>query len=155
MKKTKFTVIDALIILLVILVGAVAILKLAPGLFTAEEKQKVCFAVTATGVDEGISNVVEIGEEVSVSFSEKAYATVTGVSEKPHEESEFNKNTGKYVSQEIDGECDVTVLLECDAVITDTEIQNGEVAVRVGNEMPVRGKGYTIKGYVVDVYEAE
>lgn len=155
MKKSKFTVIDAAIILVVAAVCAVAALKLAPGMFDSEDKKKVEFAVMISSADSGISEAVGIGDEVSISFSEKAYATVTGVTEVPHKESEFNQNSGKYVTQEVEGKSDVTVTLECDASVSDTEIANGEVPVRVGSEMPVRGKGYTLKGYVIDVNEAE
>ena len=42
---------------------------------------------------------------------------------------------------------------ECDAVITDTEMKNGNVAIRVGDIMPVCGKGYTISGYIVEAEE--
>lgn len=151
MKKSKFTIIDALIILIILAVVAVGVLKLAPGIMSGGKKEKVKFTVMVNKADEGISKVVGIGDEVSISFSEKAYAVVTGVSEKEHIESEFNQNTGKYVSQPVEGKCDVIINLECNASISDTEIANGEVPVRVGSEMPVRGKGYTFKGYVVEV----
>lgn len=151
MKKSRFTVIDALIIVLVLAAGAAAILKLAPGLLLGKEKSRVEFTVMVNKADEGVSSIINIGDEVSISFSEKAYAKVTKVSEEEHIESEFSPSTGRYVSNAVEGKCDVLITLECDASISDTEIANGEVPIRVGSEMPVRGKGYTLKGYVIDV----
>lgn len=151
MKKSRFTFIDAIIILLIIAVGAVAVIKIVPGISAGGEKGRVKFSVLVSEADEGVSNIITIGDEVSISFSEKAFATVTGVSEKEHIKNDFNQNTGKYVSQIVEGKSDVIIDLECSADISDTEIANGQVPVRVGSEMPVRGKGYTLKGYVIDV----
>ena len=151
MKKSRFTFIDAIIILVILAAGAAAVIKFAPGILSGGEKSTVSFSVMVSEADEGVSRVIRIGDEVSISFSEKAYAKVTGVSEKEHIESEFNQNTGKYVSQKVEGKSDVIINLECDADISDTEIANGAVPIRVGSEMPVRGKGYTLKGYVIEV----
>lgn len=151
MKKSRFTFIDAIIILLILAAGAVAVIKIMPGILSGGEKGTVKFSVMVSAADEGVSSVIGIGDEVSISFSEKAFAKVTGVSEKEHVESDFNRNTGKYDSQKVEGKSDVIINLECNADISDTEIANGNVPVRVGSEMPVRGKGYTLKGYVIDV----
>ena len=43
MKKSKFTIIDALIILIILAVVAVGVLKLAPGIMSGGKKEKVKF----------------------------------------------------------------------------------------------------------------
>ena len=153
MKKVKFTLIDFAIIAVLIAVFAIGIKVLGGNFEAGGEKKEVYFTVLASKADEGISQMVKEGERVSISFSEEAYATVLGASEEPHIESKLNEGKGAYFSHEVEGKCDVKVLLKCDAKISDTKIANGNVAIRVGEEMPVCGKGYTLKGYVIEVEE--
>ena len=101
--------------------------------------------------DKGTSDIIKSGDEVSISFSEKAYATVKSASEEPYVTSTFSPTMGKYVSNKMAGKSNLIINLECPAEVSDTQIMNGEVPIRVGSGMPVRGKGYTVKGYVIDV----
>ena len=151
MKKTKFTVIDALIIIVAVAVLAVAALKLKPDMFKKAKAADVKFSVLVSEADKGTADVIKSGDEVSISFSEKAYATVTDVSEEPYAASTFSPNKGEYVSHDVKGKSNIKIDLTCSAEVTDTHIMNGEVPIRVGSEMPIRGKGYTVKGYVIDV----
>ncbi|MBQ7985730.1 MAG: DUF4330 domain-containing protein [Clostridia bacterium] len=154
MKKTKFTIIDAGIIVVLLAVIVIGI-KVLGGNYNSGETKEVYFTVLATKQDAGVSEVVKAGEKVSISFSEEAYATVLGASEEPYVEMQLNEGKGLYFQHEVEGKSDVKVLLKCDAKISDTKIANGNVAIRVGEEMPVCGKGYTIKGYVVEVEEGQ
>lgn len=151
MTKAKFTLIDAGIIIVILAVLAVGIKILKPDMFSNMETQTVNFSVMVTNTDSGIEDIINVGDEVSISFSEQAFAYVTDVKEVPHEKKEFNSYKGQYETSTIRGKSDLVIGLKCDATITDTKISNGDLAIRVGNEMPVRGKGYTIKGYVIDV----
>ncbi|MDD6213728.1 MAG: DUF4330 domain-containing protein [Firmicutes bacterium] len=153
MKKNKFTVIDALIIIFVVAAFGVAVLKLKPGVFNKSEERAIQFTVMVSEADEGTSDIIKSGDEVSISFSEKAYATVKSVSEEPYVTSTFSPTMGKYVSNKMAGKSNLIINLECIAEISDTHIMNGEVPIRVGSGMPVRGKGYTVKGYVIDVQD--
>lgn len=153
MKKVKFTIIDAGIIVAILAVIVIGI-KVLGGNVDSGEKKEVYFTVLATRVDEGLSEAVKKGDEkVSISFSEEAYATIIDASEEPHKESRLNEGKGVYFTHEVEGKSDVKILLKCDAEISDTKIKNGNVAIRVGEWMPVCGKGYTITGYVVEVEE--
>lgn len=153
MKKTKFTLIDAAITVVVLAVLAVGAKMLASRRGGGDGV--VEFSVMASLCDEGIGDIVGIGDEVSISFSEQAFATVTAVEEVPQKENVFNNMKGEYAVQEVKGKSEVKITLECPAEISDTKISNGNVPIRVGSEMPVRGKGYTVKGYVVEVEEKQ
>ena len=153
MKKVKFTIIDAMII-----VALVAVIVVGVNIITGSKKpegvaKEVTFTVLAGGSDEGVSQVVRVGEEVGISFSEEAYATVVSVEETPFKESQFISGKGYYLTHEIAGKSDVKVTLKCEADITDTKIANGNVPIRVGEYTPICGKGYTIVGYIIDVEE--
>ena len=150
MKKSKFTVIDALIVIVIIAAAGIGIMKLRSGQ-SGGQKGEVEFTVLVSNVDKGTGDIVNIGDEVSISFSETAYAQITGVEEEEYIKSEFNSNLGKYVSHSVEGKSELKISAKCEASISDTSILNGKVPIRVGNEMPIRGKGYTLKGYVIEV----
>lgn len=153
MKKVKFTIIDAMIIIALIAVIVVGVNIITGKNNTEGIKKEVTFTVLAGGSDEGVSQVVRIGEEVGISFSEEAYATVVDVEETPFKEAQFISGKGYYLTHEIAGKSDVKVTLKCEADITDTKIANGNVPIRVGEYTPICGKGYTIVGYIIDVEE--
>lgn len=147
----KFTITDALIIIFAAVVLAAAVVILKPKIADNTGAGKAEFTVLVSNTDAGISEIIKPGDEVSLSFSEKAFGTVTAVSEQPYKKTEFNTVQGRYITQEIDGKSDLMISAECPANISDTAIMNGEVPIRVGSEIPVRGKGYTVKGYVIEV----
>ena len=155
MKKTKFTAVDLLIVIFLVLVIAFGFLKMK-SLTSGEAKaQKVHFSVLATNIDAGMQDIISEGDEVSISLKEKAYAKVTKITETEHYEDKFSSNLGKYVSQQVIGKSDILVELECMANISDTEILNGNVPIRVGEESYIHGKGYSLHGYIVVVDDKE
>ncbi len=155
MKKTKFTIIDLGIVIALLAVIVIGIKVLGGSFGEKGEAKKVYVTVLATKADAGVSQMIKEGERVSVSFSEEAYATVVGASEEPHVEKQLFEEKGYYSTFEVEGKSDVKVLLRCDANVSDTKISNGNVPIRVGEEMPVCGKGYTLNGYIIEVEEEE
>lgn len=155
MKKTKFTVIDLLIVIFLVLVIVFGFMKMKSLIKNGGQLQRVHFCVLATDVDEGMQDIISVGDEVSISLKEKAYATVTNVTETEHLEDEFSAILGKYSSQSVIGKSDVLVELECTANVSDTEILNNNVPIRVGEESYIHGKGYSLHGFIVIVEETE
>ena len=147
----KFSVIDVLIIIFLLLVVVFGFLKIKNMVSEGVSEQSVRFSVLATEVNKGTGDIITVGDKVSISLKEKAFATVVSVSETEHFEDKFNQNLKKYVSQAIDGKSDIVLELECNANISDTEILNGNVPIRVGEESYIHGKGYSLHGYIVTV----
>ena len=155
MKKVKFSAIDILIVIFLAAVIVFGFMKVKNAIIKGESAQKIQFTVLATNVDTGTKDIISIGDKVSISLKEKAYAKVIGVTETEHYEDKFSANLGKYVSQAIDGKADLMIQLECAANVSDTEILNGNVPIRVGEESYIHGKGYSLHGYIVTVDEVE
>lgn len=153
MKKSKFTFIDLFIVLVVVAVAFVAYLFLKPSEGATAKTTKINFTVLATAQQEGISSLVTSGDDVVISFSEDVHATVVDAYEEERKEYHFNTFAGKYIQGKVKEKSDVFVNLTCDATVSDTAISRDGLPIRVGDEMPVRGKGYVIKGYVIDVTE--
>ena len=151
MNKARFTIIDAGIIVVILAVLVLGIRFIKPDIFSNSEMKTADFSVMVTNTDSGIGEIIKPGDEVSISFSEKAFATVTAVREEPYKKTEFNNYRGLYESSSIDGKSNLIIDLTSEVTVTDTQISSGNLAIRVGSEMPVRGKGYTVKGYVISV----
>ena len=147
----KFSIIDVLIILFLVIIIVFGFLKVKNMIVSGQSEQKVHFTMLAADVDKGTGDIIKEGDVVSISLKEKAYATVIGVTETEHYEDKFNQNLKRYVSQPVDGVSDILLELECDAKVSDTEITNGDVPLRVGEESYIHGKGYSLRGYIVIV----
>ena len=151
----KFSALDIVIIAVLLLVILFGFLKIKNKIVAGATEQTVRFSVLSTEADTGTGDIISVGDRVSISLKEKAYATVVGVEETEHFEYEFSPNLKKYVSQSIEGKADIILELECTANISDTEILNGNVPIRVGEESYIHGKGYSLHGYIVTVDEVQ
>lgn len=152
-KKVKFTVIDAVIILAVIAVIAVGAIKLAPGMFTVSDKEKAEFTILIASKNEGLANAMSVGDKVTLSLAEKDGGIIKNIETKPAEILTFNGIEGSYSKQVVEGQVDIYVTVEADVDVSDLYVKTGDTPVRVGAEIPVRGKGFASMGYVVTLNE--
>lgn len=146
-KRARFTFIDLLIILVIIAAAVLAVWKLAPN--KDASGTKASFTVMLTAKDEAFLSAMHIGDTVSISNKEKDTGVITKIESRPAESLQFDSIGGKYVLDEIKNKNDILVTIEADATETDTMITVGSTPVKVGLEMPVRGKGYASMGYIV------
>ena len=147
-KKAKFTAIDAIIILVILAVIVVGAIKILPSFTNGSEKEKVDFTVMVQNKDEDFANAITIGDDVTISLTEKDGGVVKNVESKPAVTMVYNSIDGTYSNEVIEGKYDVYVTIEAD---TDLAIKAGGTAVKVGAEIPVRGKGYASTGYVIGI----
>lgn len=157
-KKVRFTLIDALIIVAVLAMAAVVFKVFAPAKMSGGGTQtKAVFTVMLTYKDKDFADAISVGDVVSISNKEKDTGVVTAVEANPAESLEYNANEGKYTVQTINDKTDVYVTIEADATADEKLIQVGTTPVKVGLDMPVRGKGYASMGYIVkaDTKEGE
>ena len=140
-KKAKFTAIDAIIILVILAVIVVGAIKILPSFTNGSEKEKVDFTVMVQNKD----------EDVTISLTEKDGGVVKNVESKPAVTMVYNSIDGTYSNEVIEGKYDVYVTIEADTDVSDLAIKAGGTAVKVGAEIPVRGKGYASTGYVIGI----
>lgn len=154
-KKIKFTVIDALIILIAIAVIAVGVIKFAPSLFIKTEKSAVEFTVLVAEKDISFADAITVGGRVTLSLTEKDGGVVKNVEAKVAEKLAFNSIDGSYSIQKIEDKRDVYVTVVADVKESDLAVKTGGTEIRVGEKIPVRGKGYATEGYIIEVNEIE
>lgn len=150
-KKVKFTVVDALIILAVLAVIVVGAKKLLPDMLNGSEEGKVDFTVLIQKEDMGFADAITVGDNVTVSLTEKDGGIVKDVKAEPAVTLAYNSIDGTYANEIIEGKYDIYITIEADASISDLAVKTGGTAVKVGAEIPVRGKGYASMGYVIDI----
>ena len=152
-KKVRFTVIDALIILIVIAVAAIGTVKFAPSLFIKTEKSKVEFTVLISEKDISFADAMTIGDRVTLSLTEKDGGVLKNIEAKVAETVTFNSIDGSYKIQQIEDKRDIYLTIEADVEKSDLAVKTGGTEIRVGEEIPVRGKGYATSGYIIEVNE--
>lgn len=148
-KKAKFTVIDVIIILIVLAVIAVGAVKLLPSMLSGTEKEKIDFTVLIQSQDQDFADAITVGDNVTISLTEKDGGIVKDVAIEPAKTIAYNSIDGEYLEETIDGKYDVYIDIEADTNVSDLAIKAGGTAVKVGAEIPVRGKGYASTGYVI------
>ena len=150
-KKVKFTVIDAVIIVVVLAVLFVGAKKLLPSIMSGSGNEKVDFTVLIQNEGENFADAITVGDRVTISLTEKDGGIVKNVETKPAVTLAYNSIDGTYANETIEGKYDVYVTIEADMEINDLSLKTGGTAVKVGAEVPVRGKGYASMGYVIEI----
>lgn len=150
-KKVRVTAIDVIIILVLIAVIAIGAIKIVPSMLGGEEKEKVNFTVIIQNKDSDFADAVTVGDDVTVSLTEKDGGIVKNVEAKPAEAMVYNSIDGSYSNEAIEGKYDVYVTIEAEADVNDLSIKTGGTALKVGAEIPVRGKGYASSGYIIEI----
>lgn len=150
-KKAKFTVIDTVIIIVVLAALAVGVKKILPSVLHPANEEKVTFTVMLQREDESFADAITVGDNVTISLTEKDGGVVTDVRSEPAQAIAYNSIEGTYANEIIEGKEDVYVTIEADMSVTDLALKTGGTAVKVGAEVPVRGKGYASMGYVIEI----
>ena len=150
-KKAKFTVIDVIIILVVIAAAAVGAYKVIPSIISSDKQEKVEFTVLVQNQDQGFADAISAGDKVTISLTEKDGGIVKNVKAEPAVTLAYNSIDGEYSNEVVEGKCDVYITVEAEADVSDLAIKTGGTAIKVGADIPVRGKGYASSGYVIEI----
>ena len=150
-KKAKFTVIDVIIILVVIAAVAVGAYKFVPSMINSDKQEKIEFTVLVQNQDKGFADAISTGDKVTISLTEKDGGIVKSVKAEPAVTLAYNSIDGEYSNEVLEGKYDVYITVEADADVSDLAIKTGGTAIKVGADIPVRGKGYASSGYVIEI----
>ncbi len=147
--KKRFTFIDGIITAVVIAAVAAAGVMAASKAGIGAEHKRATFTVLLASQEPGVAEAMTVGDKVTLSYTDKDRGTLTGIETKPAETMTFDSINGEYRMEPVEGKEDVYATVEADVNVTDEYIKTGETLIRVGSEMPVRGKGYVAKGFVI------
>ena len=149
MEKKRFTVIDAVIILVVLAALAIGGKMILPRVLKPADTKTVSCRVLLADKEKALAEAMHVGDRVTMSYTEKDGGVITDISVTPAKKTVFDSISGTYVTQDVDDKCDIYVTLDVDAEVTDTSIESGSVVMKVGSDTPIRGKGYASSGYMI------
>ena len=151
----KWTLIDTLIVLVVAAAAVVGVKMLAPSAIDGGNNQKVEFTVLLTDKEKGFHEAFGEGDKVTLSLTEKDGGVIKSVTAAETNQMVYNSMTGEYSNIINPDKEDISIVIEADCLVNDAVIKTGDTAIKVGVDIPVRGKGYATSGYIIDVNDAK
>lgn len=151
--KAKFNIIDALIILLIIAVGAAGYLFLngRSEVVSNDKNVKIRYNIELSEKGEYMTDLFKEGDRVTVGEKEKLPAVIVGAEVKPAVQSSFDEVNGRYINAEIPEKYDIVLTLESDATDSAGQVSVAGSAVRVGSSTMVKGRNFAGNGYITDL----
>lgn len=149
MKTKKITFIDILII--VVIIGAVIF---ATQFFRPDKSRlngSVEFVVLVDEHENGILDTAAAGDIVVIDYTDKYKAEIIDIKTKDSSITTLDNKSNKYIIQTSPLSQDSYITVKADAEIGENVIKIGSTPIRVGQPIPIRGKGYTTKGYIINI----
>lgn len=143
-----------LIIIIAAIFAAILIFKYISGNAVKGTRQTIHFTVELNDVTDAFVDKIQPGDEIKDSIKGYYLGTVSRVTKKPFTLVNWDSNDNIYIKSDVPDKNTVLVEIKANGLIDgDKSIHAGEVPVRVGKEMSIKGKGYARTGYVVDLQE--
>ena len=153
--KAKFNAMDFIIILAVVLVVAAAGFFFISSTKADTDASKVSGrSVTAiievefANEEEFLTELPQVGDNVTIGQKEKMPATVTSVRSETAKLTAYDLQNGTASTQEVPGKYDVYVTMEADAVDGEDAVTINNSPIRVGDSTAVRTQNWASYGYI-------
>lgn len=150
--KKKWTLVDTLIVLLVIVAG-VAIFKVFGTQKASGDAKTIEVVVLLAKEDTEVANAISQGDEITISLTEKDTGILKSVKTEEAKTMVYNSIDGEYIIEPIEGKVDIYATVELEVSENELAYTSGSTVVKVGEKMPFRGKGYALEGFVIEINE--
>ncbi len=153
--KKRFNIVDAILVLLIVAAVAVCLMFLRSRESAGgAQSTKVHFTVELRRVSREMIDCVEtagIGSNVYRSTDGQYLGTLESFTYTAQAETEFAAVSGEYAQYEVPDRYQLYLNVVGDGALSATDISVNGIAVKIGQEIYVKGKGYAGGGYVVGV----
>lgn len=154
LKKTVTYIIDAIIVIAILMVGLYGYKIISNKYLNKDSAQYEMALITVEFQkhDPEVLRKIEVGQTVSDGKKHEVIGTVKTVGEIKNSTEiikDYNKNS--YVKAETDAFSELTVVLECPAVVTDESVRLGNTDVKIGTELEMKTPQYNIKGSIMGI----
>lgn len=150
----KLSIIDLLIVAVVVAALMVFYMFFVKGTSQIQvvgDKHTVTYTVEVKNVNEAFTKQPQIGQNLFNSSKNTYIGKVVGIEVLPDDDVHQNYETGSHeLIDEVD-EYKVLITAEGEATIDDRFTLIGSQKIRVGEQLPVKGKGYAGLSYIVEV----
>lgn len=117
----------------------------------SESKDTVEYVVEIKDVNEAFTSMPIVGDGLYNSSKNFYIGEVVKVAVMPASKTVVNNEEGTYVLVESEDEYTVLITVKADVEVSDRFILVGSQKIRVGEMVPVKGKGYAGLSYIVEV----
>lgn len=148
--KKKWTFVDTLIVILVIIAG-VALVKVFGTSKATGDTKTVEAVVLLAKEDKEVAEAINKGDDITISLTEKDTGILKDIEVKDAETLVYNSIDGEYVIEPVEGKVDIYATIELLATENEYSFTSGSTVVKVGEKLPFRGKGYALEGYVIEI----
>ncbi|MBR0276984.1 MAG: DUF4330 family protein [Clostridia bacterium] len=160
MKKTKFNVIDVIIVFLIIAIIAAGvyfyIAKFKNSKDSNSNTVNIEFTIEVNGLTQDAAYSFTEGDEVSFGESASGSGKIKKVEVDTYKKIAKDTEKGEFLFSEVPGEYTVKVTISSDVNKTDTYYKSGEEFIAIGREMPFNAKGSAAENcYIVDLKEVK
>lgn len=146
----KWTIIDTLIV--IVAVAAIAVLwMMFGGSSVKTEAQQVEFTVMISDREKGLADTMSAGDKVTLSFMEKDGGVIKDVKTEPSTIMVYDGIEGVYRNEINQEREDIYVTVTADCEVSERAIKTGDTMIKVGMNVPIRGKGYATSGYIIEI----
>ena len=146
----KINLLDVLIVIVIIVAG-IFVWRSFSGGTAGGESLGLTYTIELNNLEKNTADAIKKDDKVVISDKEKDTATVVAVSVEPEQDITFNKQRGEFTMVQNPVKYKATVVLQAKGHQTDSDFMIGSTNVKAGIEMPVKGKGYAGKGFVMSV----
>ncbi len=159
-RKTKFNIMDAII--LVVLLAVVAVLlyvfvfsESGEAALGETDTYTLTYVVEVTKLSEEYADRVKVGAAVVDSSKKLPIGTVVAVEKHPHQHLGTNYTEGEMSLTTVDGYSDLYVTLEASATLSGITYSVGGFEVRVGNKVYLAFSDLVCEGYCISLTAAQ
>lgn len=154
-KPKKLNALDWVIISLVILLVSGGIYYFGYVRSVSGDAVEISFTVefrgVVTGGLESFIDLPQVGDEIFDSVKGYYLGVITGLRNEPTTAFTWNQLEERFEEPEYPDEYNMYVTITVDGIENDAVITTGEVDLRVGKEMYIKGKGYASPGYITAI----
>ena len=155
-KKGKlFGVLSLLdLFIIVIIVGAAVfgIFYIKSGGFKSGERTTVYYTVEITAMTNGFHEVITEGDALKDSVKGYYLGQVADVAVKPNQVWIINEDNFEFIHNTVENEEMILLTISGRGMESDSLITCEDIDVKIGKEMHVEGKGYVVRGFIVDIW---
>lgn len=151
MKTKKWTIIDTLIVIVVVAALAVVWMMFGPDVTDKAVNEKVSFTVMIQDREKGLADTMTAGDKVTLSLTEKDGGIIKEVKTEPTVVMVYDSIKGEYRNEVNAEREDIYITIEADCDVNDKVMKTGDTTIRVGEGIPIRGKGYAANGYIIEI----
>ena len=154
--KTKFGILDILIIAIVCILLVIGVKVLSGQSPVVEEKHEIAFTLEIKTADKNLVELIKENDVIYNSKNKSTYGKIKNVKVVPATEITADINSGEYQMNTYDDKFDIYIDIVGNAdSITDKHITIAEEKLKIGSLTHVSSKDYVASGYIVEIERGE